>query len=90
MMVGPTNQQHQQVFLAEESCYCYSRPFLYAGGEGDLRACYTAMAVAHMLNFDKEDLAARSGVADFVRRCQVSLQLFVPSLGKQPAVQYCH
>ena len=44
---------------------------MHAGGEGDLRACYTAMAVAHMLCLDKEQLLARSGMLDYVGRCQV-------------------
>ena len=47
------------------------------GGEGDLRACYTAMAVAHMLGLDadKQQLAARSGLAGYVRACQVRVCL---------------
>ena len=44
---------------------------LPTGGEGDLRACYIAMAVAHMLGLDKQELLQRSGMVEYVRRCQV-------------------
>lgn len=39
----------------------------------DVRGCYTAMAIAHMLGMDKQRLAERAGMADFLRRCQVSM-----------------
>lgn len=42
-----------------------------AGGEVDVRGCYTAMAVAHMLCLDKAALSCSAGMVDFVRRCQV-------------------
>lgn len=41
------------------------------GGEVDVRGCYTAMAVAHMLCLDKAALSRSAGMVDFVRRCQV-------------------
>jgi len=41
-----------------------------AGGEVDVRGCYTALAVAHVLDLDVPGLAARSGAVDYVRRCQ--------------------
>ena len=41
------------------------------GGEVDVRGCYTALAVAHILALDVPALAARSGLVDYVRRCQV-------------------
>lgn len=46
------------------------------GGEGDLRACYTAMAVTHMIALeegDKEELLRQSGLVQYVRACQVGL-----------------
>ncbi len=54
-----------------------------SGGEGDLRACYIAMAVAHMLCLDVEELVQRSGLVEYVKSCQVGgassfdLDLFV-------------
>ena len=36
----------------------------------DARACYTAMASAHMLGLDAPGLAREAGMADFLRRCQ--------------------
>ena len=44
---------------------------IHKGGEGDLRACYLAMAVAHMLCLDKEELVRRSSMVQYVQRCQV-------------------
>lgn len=41
------------------------------GGEVDVRGCYTALAVAHILDLDVPALVARSGLVDYVRRCQV-------------------
>jgi len=35
-----------------------------------VRGCYTALAVAHVLDLDVPGLAARSGAVDYVRRCQ--------------------
>lgn len=52
-------------------CHHGPRARAPAGGEGDLRACYIALAIAHMLHLDKEELVARSGVAEYVKRCQV-------------------
>ena len=43
----------------------------------DVRACYTALSVAHILGLDKEDICRRSGLVDFVRRCQVASVLRV-------------
>jgi hypothetical protein len=42
-----------------------------AGGERDVRACYCAMAVARHLKLDVPLLLERSGMVDYVRRCQV-------------------
>lgn len=42
-----------------------------AGGESDVRSCYTAMAVATGLGLDAQALAAKAGMADYIRRCQV-------------------
>ncbi|KAG2423411.1 hypothetical protein HXX76_015376 [Chlamydomonas incerta] len=55
---------------------------VHEGGEGDLRACYTAMAVAHMLGLDadKPALVARSGLAEYVRACQT----YEGGLGGEP------
>jgi len=41
------------------------------GGESDVRSCYTAMAVATSLCLDVRALAAKAGMVDYVRRCQV-------------------
>jgi hypothetical protein len=52
-------------------CMCVLRACMRAGGEGYLRACYIAMAVAHMLSLDKALLAERAGMVEYVKRCQV-------------------
>jgi hypothetical protein len=43
----------------------------HAGGESDVRSCYTAMAVASHLCLDVAALAAKAGLVDYIRRCQV-------------------
>ncbi|MEW5299125.1 MAG: hypothetical protein WDW36_002169 [Sanguina aurantia] len=43
---------------------------VHAGGEVDVRSCYTAMAIAHILGLDKAALAERSGMVDYIVRCQ--------------------
>ncbi|GIL78989.1 hypothetical protein Vretimale_100 [Volvox reticuliferus] len=56
---------------------------VHEGGEGDLRACYTAMAVAHMIALDavdKEQLLKRSGMVQYVRACQT----YEGGLGGEP------
>lgn len=53
---------------------------IHHGGEVDLRACYLAIAVAHILRFDLNSLAERSGVVDYVRRCQT----YEGGLGGEP------
>ena len=45
----------------------------FAGGEVDVRGCYTAMATAHMLKLDKQALAQKAGMVQYVKRCQVSI-----------------
>lgn len=40
------------------------------GGEVDVRGCYTAMAIAHMLGLDKANLAVRANMGDYLRTCQ--------------------
>jgi hypothetical protein len=47
--------------------------FMLAGGECDARSCFTAMAVASALCLDVPSLVAKSGVVDYLRRCQVRL-----------------
>jgi prenyltransferase beta subunit len=44
---------------------------LLLGGESDVRSCYTAMAVATGLCLDAKALAAKAGMVDYIRRCQV-------------------
>ena len=44
-----------------------------AGGEVDLRGCYTALAIAHMLRLDVACLAKRCGLPAFLRSCQANL-----------------
>lgn len=41
------------------------------GGECDVRACYTAMAIAHCLCLDVQDLVHKSAMVHYLRRCQV-------------------
>lgn len=43
---------------------------IHEGGECDVRACYTALAVATMLNLDVEGLVRRSRVVEYIARCQ--------------------
>lgn len=43
---------------------------LCEGGEVDVRGCYTAMAIAHMVGLDTVALAAEADLASFVRACQ--------------------
>ena len=44
----------------------------HAGGEVDVRGCYTAMAAAHMLSLDKHALAEKASMVQYVKRCQVN------------------
>ena len=37
----------------------------------DVRGCYCAMAAAHMLGLDKQALAARAGMVQYLQACQV-------------------
>ncbi|EFJ52997.1 hypothetical protein VOLCADRAFT_85812 [Volvox carteri f. nagariensis] len=56
---------------------------VHEGGEGDLRACYTAMAVTHMVALeegDKQELLARSGMVEYIRACQT----YEGGLGGEP------
>ena len=52
---------------SNEVCACE-----HAGGEVDVRGCYTAMAAAHMLSLDKHALAAKASMVQYVKRCQVN------------------
>lgn len=38
----------------------------------DVRGCYCALAVCHMLNLDKKALAEACGMERYIRACQVS------------------
>lgn len=49
-------------------------------GESDLRSCYCALAVAHMLNLDVQTLVQKSGVVDYIQRCQT----YEGGLGGEP------
>ena len=49
-----------------------SQPCAVAGGEVDCRGCYTAMATLHLLKIDPTTVVARSGMVDFIKRCQAS------------------
>lgn len=42
-----------------------------AGGEVDVRGCYTAMAAAHLAGLDAAALAQHASLAAFVTACQV-------------------
>eukprot|EP00951_Prasinocladus_malaysianus_P026249 scaffold232482_cov19-Prasinocladus_malaysianus.AAC.1 len=46
-----------------------------AGGEADVRGCFTALATAHILGLNVEELGNLSNAADFVRRCQLGERL---------------
>jgi protein farnesyltransferase subunit beta len=50
------------------------------GGEGDLRACYIAMAIAHMLGLDKDELIRKSNMVNYVQQCQT----YEGGLGGEP------
>ena len=50
-----------------------SQPGAVAGGEVDCRGCYTAMATLHLLKIDPTTVVARSGMVDFIKRCQASI-----------------
>lgn len=56
----------QQPLLTFDRVFCCT-----AGGEVDVRGCYCALAVCHMLNLDKQALAEACGMVDYVRACQV-------------------
>lgn len=43
---------------------------IYDKGEIDIRGCYTAIATAHMLGLDKTRLVEKSGMVDYIKRCQ--------------------
>eukprot|EP00798_Chlamydomonas_sp_ICE-L_P013781 gene13781-19689_t len=67
----------QRMCIPEENGGGFS---IHEGGEGDLRACYIAMAIAHMLSLDKDDLVKRSSMVQYVKRCQT----FEGGLGGEP------
>ncbi|GAX72910.1 hypothetical protein CEUSTIGMA_g365.t1 [Chlamydomonas eustigma] len=56
---------------------------IHEGGEGDLRACYLAMAVAHMLCLDKKELMRRSNLVSYVKRCQT----YEGGMGGEPGTE---
>ena len=37
----------------------------------DVRGCYTAVATAHMLGLDAQELAKKAALVEYVQRCQV-------------------
>ena len=43
---------------------------VHAGGEVDIRACYLALAAAHMAGLDGHEVAATGDVVAYVCRCQ--------------------
>lgn len=53
---------------------------VHEGGEADIRSCYMAIAVAHILNLDKAALAKQCGLVDYVQRCQT----YEGGLGGEP------
>lgn len=53
-----------------------------------MRSCYTAMAIAHMLGLDKAALAERSGMVDYIARCQVRIRPRVVSWTSAKPVAY--
>lgn len=55
----------------------HGNSLVMAGGEVDCRGCYTAVAVLHMLELDKTEAITRSGMVDFIRRCQVIILIAV-------------
>eukprot|EP00201_Polytomella_parva_P013024 CAMPEP_0175070818 /NCGR_PEP_ID=MMETSP0052_2-20121109/18915_1 /TAXON_ID=51329 ORGANISM="Polytomella parva, Strain SAG 63-3" /NCGR_SAMPLE_ID=MMETSP0052_2 /ASSEMBLY_ACC=CAM_ASM_000194 /LENGTH=375 /DNA_ID=CAMNT_0016337953 /DNA_START=128 /DNA_END=1251 /DNA_ORIENTATION=+ len=53
---------------------------VHDGGECDLRACYTAIATAYVMRLDLDTLVQKSGVVDYIARCQT----FEGGLGGEP------
>lgn len=43
---------------------------VYERGEVDIRGCYTAMATARMLGLDTARLVEKSGMLDYIKKCQ--------------------
>lgn len=41
---------------------------VHLNGEVDVRGCYTAIAVAHVLHLDKQKIAKRSGMVQFIKQ----------------------
>ncbi len=66
MQLSPETCRHVAI-SSNEVCACE-----HAGGEVDVRGCYTAMAAAHMLSLDKHALAAKASMVQYVKRCQVN------------------
>ena len=56
-----------------QACCLQTRAPASAGGEVDLRGCYTALAIAHMLRLDTHLLARHCALPDFLQQCQVQL-----------------
>lgn len=61
---------------------------MLAGGESDVRSCYTAMAVAAGLCLDARALAAKAGMVDYIRRCQVGGVFVIGSVGEECVCVY--
>ena len=55
-----------------------------AGGEVDVRGCYTALVIAHMLQLDAPALAKSADAVGFIRQCQVSPFLNQPACMPSP------
>ena len=56
-----------------QACCSQTRTPASAGGEVDLRGCYTALAIAHMLCLDTQLLAHHCALPHFLQQCQVQL-----------------
>ena len=48
---------------------------VHTDGEIDIRGCYTAMALAHVLNLDMHHIAERCGMVEFIKKCVTSSAL---------------
>ncbi len=63
--------------FARSTTHCANfHAFHFAGGEVDVRGCYTALALASMLQLDAVSLATTASAATFIKRCQVRSALF--------------
>lgn len=49
---------------------------VHKGGEIDMRGCYTALAVCHVLGLDKFTIAQKSNIIHYIKSCQTYEGIF--------------